>query len=280
MQDVIQDNSLIIADAHVHIYDCFNLEQFLDSAIYNFHDAANKFGRKNSFQAVLFLTETSKHNYFQQLAELVDKNKLTNWTLQPTQENLSLHAFNNFGQSLFIIAGRQVITEEKLEVLALITDQSFEDGFPLETTIQSVISAGGIPVMPWGVGKWIGRRGKLLSKLLVENNFPTICLGDNSGRPIFWSRPIYFQQAKKQGLRILPGSDPLPVASEASRPGSFGFTIQGSLSREEPGKQLKQMLLNSNVSINNYGSLETPWRFVRNQLAIRYGNGNKQARTN
>ncbi|MGB7439423.1 MAG: hypothetical protein WA919_00010, partial [Coleofasciculaceae cyanobacterium] len=179
---------------------------------------------------------------------------------------------NNLGQGIFIIAGRQVITKEKLEVLALITDKFVEDGLSLETTIQSVISAGGIPVIPWGVGKWIGRRGKLLSKLLTENNFPTLFLGDNSGRPIFWLQPIYFQQAKKQGLRVLPGTDPLPLASEASRPGSFGFTIQGSLSREEPGKQLKQMLLDSTVSINNYGYLETPWRFVSNQLGIRYGN--------
>ena len=80
------------------------------------------------------------------------------------------------------------------------------------------------------------------------------------------------KKAEEKGLRILPGTDPLPLASECCRPGSFGFTIQGSLSLEEPGEHIKQMLLNPKICLEPYGSLETPFRFIRNQLAIRYGN--------
>ena len=63
-----------------------------------------------------------------------------------------------------------------------------------------------------GFGKWIGRRGAVLQKLLATHNYPYLFLGDNSGRPSFWSKPHYFQLAKKQAIRILPDTDPLPFA--------------------------------------------------------------------
>ena len=271
------NNQLIIADAHVHVHDCFDLEQFFNSALANFQHFSEAKGYPDNFTALLFLTEVANQEKFSQLAQHTQKkdklvqNKLKNWHIYRTQEDLSLYVCNHLNQGIFLIAGRQIVTAESLEVLALITNQTFEDGLPLEETIQAIASADGIPVLPWGVGKWIGKRGKILHALLAESNFPLLFLGDNGGRPVFWSRPSYFQQAETKGLRILPGSDPLPLASEVSRPGSFGFTIQDSLSWEKPGEHIKQMLLEPNISLEPYGSLENPGRFIRNQLAIRSG---------
>ena len=269
------NNQLIIADAHVHIYDCFDLDHMLNSALNNFQYISESKGYQDNFTGILFLTETSNQNKFNQLRdytitkdELI-KNKLKTWNLSQTQENVSLSVCNQLDRRIFLIAGRQIVTAENLEVLALITNQNFEDGLPLKVTIQKIISAGGIPVLPWGVGKWMGRRGKLLNNLLAENNFPTLFLGDNGGRPVFWSRPSYFQQAETKGLQILPGTDPLPLISESSRPGSFGFAIQDSLNLEKPGAHIKQMLLEPNKSLEPYGRLENPFGFIRNQLAIR-----------
>ncbi len=277
MKANVNNTQLIIADAHVHIHKCFDLSKLLNSAWDNFQKIAYLKENKDTFNAILFLAEIGNENYFNCLIEQVgnnkiSKNKIKNWTFHRTQEDLSLYACNRLEQKILLIAGSQIVTAEKLEVLALITDQRFEDGLPLEVTIQAIISAGGIPVLPWGVGKWIGNRGKILNNLLEESNFPILFLGDNGGRPVFWPRPSYFKQAEKKGLRILPGTDPLPLASECCRPGSFGFTIQGSLSLEEPGEHIKQMLLNPKICLEPYGSLETPFRFIRNQLAIRYGN--------
>ncbi len=286
MRSATKNNQLIIADAHVHIYECFNLEQLLNAASDNFKIFAGQQGYQDNFTPVLFLTETIKDKFFQQFFDGVDINpkcrgiNLNDWKLKWTQESLSLYAFNKLGQGIFLIAGRQVVTAENLEILALITDQTFADGLSLEATIKSILAAGGIPVLPWGFGKWMGKRGKFLHNFLEESNFPSLFLGDNGGRPIFWPRPSHFKQAEKKGLRILPGTDPLPLASEYCRPGSFGFTIEGELSLEEPGKQIKKMLLDSTISIQAYGSLETPWRFIRNQLAIRYGSENKQTKVN
>ena len=268
------NKNLIIADAHVHINDCFDLEKMLNASLANFQQNSQQQGYQNNFTGILFLTETKEQDYFNRLAQ--GKKKIKNWLFQPTAEKLSLYAHNNLNQGLFLIAGRQIVTAENLEVLALITEQKFEDGLSLEATIQAIVTAGGIPVLPWGVGKWIGRRGKILGNLCQKSELSPIFLGDNGGRPNFWLRPRYFQQAETKGIKILPGSDPLPLVSEYSRPGSFGFTIEDSLSWEKPGKGIEQMLLDPQISLQPYGSLENPVRFISNQLAIRYRKNKNQ----
>ena len=265
---------LILVDAHVHIYDCFNLEAFLDSALKNFQASARQRGDVNHFQSTLLLTETQSDHYFRQLAQLAhqgnssEQQKIGQWSIHATQEDCSLYLENSDGQGIYLIAGRQVVTAENLEVLALLTAQEFKDGSALEDTIDAVISSGGIPVIPWGFGKWIGHRGTILTRLLDNNPFSALFLGDNGGRPVFWPMPPLFQQATQKGLQILPGTDPLPFADESRRPGSFGFAVEGQLNRERPAESLKQMFLESTTSIQSYGTREQPLRFLRNQVSM------------
>ncbi len=286
METSTHNQQLIIADAHVHLYDCFDLTKLLNSAWDNFQSFAEQQDYQDNFSTVLLLTEIGTQDCFNKFfvapESQINQNIVQDeWTFHSTQEDLSLYASKQNRQGIFVIAGRQIVTAEKLEILALITNETFADGLPLEATIKSILAVGGIPVIPWGFGKWMGKRGKLLHDFLANSNFPMLFLGDNGGRPVFWQKPPHFQQAETKGLRILPGTDPLPLASEYYRPGSFGFALQGELSTEEPGKQLKQMLLDSTTNIQAYGSLENPWRFIRNQLAIRYGsklNKSKEAK--
>ena len=269
---------LILIDSHVHLYNCFNLDSFLDSAFDNFSDSANALSLSNRFTSLLLLTETSNDRYFQELSRSVEeraentnspnRSPLQKWTLRSTGESCSLYAHLADTHGLYLIAGRQIVTAENLEVLALATERDFEDGQPLETTIERTLATGGIPVIPWGFGKWVGRRGKILSHLLEDKKFPVLFLGDNSGRPTFWPRPPLFQQAERQGMRVLPGSDPLPFARESFRPGAFGFSMRGQLDPEQPARSLKQLLLEEDTQIQAYGSLENPWRFIRNQIAM------------
>lgn len=265
----IQDSSLILADAHVHLHDCFPLDRVLDAALENF-SRLEKPGV--AFQGVLFLAEMAHQNQFEQLFQQAGQeqgHKVGDWVLSRTEETVSLSAVHLCGQEIFILAGRQLVTAEKLEVLALITNHAFVDGMALEETIDRILAADGVPVLPWGVGKWIGKRGKLLQTLLQDQKFPLLHLGDNSGRPVFWVRSPYFQQAAAQGLRILPGTDPLPLATEYQRPGSFGFKTQGILDRQRPGQAMKQLLADPAAPISPYGALENPLRFLQNQLRIR-----------
>lgn len=269
MQTKINQESLMLIDGHVHLHACFDVELLLDAALHNFQNLSG-----NNAAFFLALTESKSENYFHRLYQLGRGNEdnqisLNNWQIKLTDESCSLHAQKSDAESLYIIAGRQIVTLEKLEVLALLTDQTFADGLTLEKTIDLVLKSGGIPVIPWGFGKWMGKRGRILSKLL-ESPIAGLFLADNSGRPIFWQEPVLFKQAQQQGIGILNGSDPFPFKSESDRPGKAGFSIYGTLDPQKPASSLRKLLLDHDSSPQVYGTLETPWRFLRNQVAIQY----------
>ena len=266
---------MILTDAHVHIYDCFDLGTFFTSALANFRTEAALRSKGDNFTAFLLLTETSTENWFHRLADYADLRREIRakngslWTVHHTKENLSLWVQCNASQGFFLVAGRQIKTSEDLEILALITDRKFKENRRLEELIKVVKESGAIPVIPWGLGKWTGRRGRILKHALEEANSLELFLGDNGGRPAFWPRPAHFKMAEANGLRILPGSDSLPFASEVRRVGSMGFSVQGPISLEHPGRDLKSILLSQKTLFLTYGNLEHPYRFFRNQLAVR-----------
>jgi hypothetical protein len=265
---------MVLADAHVHVYGCFNLAQFLESAFANFQRQAQASDPHADFDALLFLTETAADNWFRALRNQALTGTSTglevgaDWVFSATRENCSLRAQGPDGQRLVLIAGRQVVTAERLEVLALCTSDFFPDGPTLSQVVSSVRNVNGIPVIPWGAGKWTGNRGEILTEFLQEQKHGNIFLGDNSGRPTFWRRPHHFKLAQTKGIRILPGSDPLPFPSEYKRAGSFGFTVEGTLNWDHPAAQVREMLLNPSITITPYGSLEQPYRFLRNQALM------------
>ena len=269
--DKKDQKSIIFADAHVHIYECFEINNFLRSAFKNFDKVANQITLKNyNYSAILFLAETSQNNYFDFFNNLANKNiqPFPDLEITKTHEICSLTINASGNQKLYLIAGQQIVTDENLEVLGLATIRKIQDGKPIHNVIDQIIHTGGIPVIPWGVGKWIGYRGAVLKKLLTTHNFPYLFLGDNSGRPMFWSKPPLFQLAQKKGIKTLPGSDALPFNSESSRAGSFGFSVYGTVDAKAPIQSLKQILLQSEVEIKPYGLPETPFRFIKNQIAM------------
>jgi len=264
---------MIFADAHVHIHDCFDLEKILDAAYSNFQAEADRLGHSDKFTRILLLTETEKDCWFNRLSKISDGNtthrcRVTKkWEFHRTGENVSLSAISGH-KSLIIIAGRQVETAEGLEVLALSTTGSFTFGIPIIDLVKEVKKQDAIPVIPWGFGKWLGRRGKALINVMKTHKDSKIFLGDNSGRPSFLPFPHHFKVAKRNGIHILPGSDPLPFATEYDRVGRFGFILEEKISKSYPAKSLKQILMKSRLKIQPYGDFENPFRFLRNQLKM------------
>ena len=267
----------ILADAHVHLHPCFEVDQVLDCAFFNFEFFADKLECKKDYLGVLFLSEVRSESRFNQLYGSAlfsypgtgTEEISSSWQFCHTHEAFSLLAQRGSTQQLILLAGRQIVTQEGLEVLALITDRFVEDGLSLDETIERVISNGGLPVLPWGVGKWLGKRGSLLRDFLEAASFSPIFLGDNGGRPSFWQKSPYFRWAEMHGIGILPGTDPLPLSSESERPGGYGFRLRGSISLTEPGKDMKHLLLSRSLEIETYGYLEKPLRFLKNQIALR-----------
>ncbi len=265
---------LIIIDAHVHIHDCFNLTNFLNSAYQNCKAEVCRLGKDGQFMGVLFLTETARDHWFQRLASYNDKMEVSSgspcaWRFHRTNESNSLLAQSASGGELVLIAGRQIVTKENLEVLALATDSIFKEGIPIENAIEIIRDRGAIPVIPWGFGKWWGKRGKVLSEVLRSHEGTHFFLGDTSYRPEFLPYPTHFKQAKKLGMKILSGSDPLPFASEFWRPCSIGFSVNGLVEKDSPATDLKRILIDPASVFSPYNTNRDNWyRFFSNQVGM------------
>lgn len=261
-------DSVILVDAHVHVHASADPAQLLDSAAANFAVVAKELDAKR-WQGVLLLAEMASMDWFDSVSNGKAK-QVGNWSLQSsTGEDISLNAQQN-GQSLTIIAGRQIVTSEKIEVLALGTRKTVPDGQDLSATLAAVRRSGALTVLPWGVGKWLGRRGRLVTDTLRKARELNVFPGDNSGRPGFWPEPAAFGFAVSQGYPVLPGTDPLPLPDEERRVGSMGFWMTGQLAAEAPGAALHRHLLGSEAKpIRAYGPRESVIGFFNNQLALR-----------
>lgn len=265
---------MLLIDAHVHIYDCFNLHNFFNEAFSNFQSAADQLKSDKTFTGILLLAENSKDNWFQYLASAAgggvasDDKKSGSWTFHRTGEDCSLHARFGANKSLTIIAGRQIVTAERLELISILSGNKYQDGLPLKNLVGEINATDGISVIPWGVGKWMGKRGRFLKNWLNSEDGSGFFWGDNSGRPNFWPRPYLFKSGDAKGIRILPGSDALPFAGEEAQVGSFGFACDEDISDTTPAKDLNRILKTSATNFNAYGRLETPLRFLHNQLRM------------
>ena len=169
---------------------------------------------------------------------------------------------------LVLIAGRQVVTAERLEVLALGCDSEFEDGTSLRRAIELVRDSGALAVIPWGFGKWWFGRGAILGGYLRAAETDGLFLGDNAGRLGLAPAPGLFRFARRAGIPILPGSDTFPMESESRGVGGYGFALDCELDLTWPAEGLKQALRSLRHQPPTFGRLESLGRFCRNQFLI------------
>jgi hypothetical protein len=262
----------ILVDGHVHFHRCFHEPAFFDRAWLNFQAGAAAAGISNVAAGCLLLTERARESYFERLRRH-DRIKCSAWALRPTAEAISLLACRPGGERMLVIAGRQVVTREGLEVLALGTSASFRDGLDLASTVAAVRAADALLVLPWGFGKWSGRRGQLLERFLQADQARPIFLGDNGGRSAALGTPPQLKWAAEHGLIVLPGSDPLPLRGEVNRVGGHGFVLEGEIASERPAAGLKQQISSLERQPPTFGDLKPFWRFCAHQLAMQAPGG-------
>lgn len=259
----------ILADAHVHLYRCFDLDLFLGAAEANVREASSALGLEARALGLLVLTAGTADWSLSDLRSADSDFVTSEWTLERTAENLSLLARYRGQVRMILVAGRQLQTAEALEVLALGCDEDLPEGLPIAETLTAVRASGAVPVVPWGFGKWWGRRGRLLSDLLESEVSDDLFLGDNGGRPDAWPRPGLFDKARRLGIRDLPGSDPFPFRREVARPGSRGFVIRRPLERETPAASFVAVLRDPDVSPESFGTGEKALPFLVRELGLR-----------
>jgi hypothetical protein len=252
-----EQNSLV--DGHVHLHPCFRLPELLDCALANFGIAARRLDLAPAgWRGLLLLAETGPRPALAGLAVLAGR-----WSALPTAEAVSLRLRREDGREILAVAGRQIPTREGLEVLALGTASELPHLQPLPETVAAVRSAGALPVIAWGAGKWTGSRLALLRGFLRCPEGASVLLGDSANRPRLWPLP------RGLGGRLLGGSDPLPFAAELWRPGGFGSLVEGAVDAERPWASLAPRLRDPAAPLLTYGRGEGVYRFLRNQALLR-----------
>lgn len=267
---------LWIADSHVHFHKCFSEEKFFDNCINNILQASHN----SEANGIIFLAQGNHEDSFNFLRQkkiikcLI--NPKINYIVSETQDNSAIELrWIERGITILIIPGFQIVTKENLELLSLGTMIRHSDGSPIEETISNVFNTGGIPVLPWGFGKWYGKRGEIVNEI-IEKNIQNLFLGDNGGRTNLLPYPPQFKNAIRKKIKILPGSDPLPFPQEMIRPLSYGFKFTAEINNSSPWTEIKKKLLDQSFKVDTYGGLTNPFKFLKTQLTLQLKKGKEK----
>jgi hypothetical protein len=262
-----------VVDAHVHIHPCHQPDELLSNAHKNLTAAQDSRACAQNRALFLLMTECAGDDCFGALYDDAHRREgsqslpLRQWRPKPTDEEGSVLAASG-ERELFIVGGRQVACSEGLEVLLLGTTRRLPDGLPIRAVLAETASWGVPRVIPWGPGKWLFRRGRLLNELVEEFRSATLFLGDEGGRPVFWGYPEHFGRAARLGVRDLPGTDPLPFPHDVTKVGRMGFRVHIDLDRARPAASLLKALRQPSTTLERFAVLESPLRFVRNQIGM------------
>src|SRR5579863_1179099 len=220
----IRRGRVLFVDAHVHIYDVYDLDALFDAAVKNFARAAQATGLGDlPREGMLLLTETARDHAFDALAS--GERSPSRWKVATTPEPAVLRLDRDPQTSLWLVAGRQVATSEDLEVLALGTTRRFPDHQPIQVSLAASEESAALTALPWGFGKWWGARGGIIQGLMRSQRPRPLFLGDNGGRLSLSAQPRLLRDGERAGHRVLPGTDPLPFAGQERRVGGFGMFL-------------------------------------------------------
>lgn len=231
----------LIADTHVHIYPCYNIQQSLNRLRTNL----SRLDRQAI--CVAFLAERSDCHYYEAFKEN---------TIELSSPDLEIRCLENallFRENghpdLYLFPGRQIITREKIEILSLTVDLKIKDGVLAQEVIELIRERDGLPVLSWAPGKWFFKRKKVVEKLLASNKPGSLLIGDTTLRPTCWPQPLLMKKAARKGFTIVSGSDPLPFAGEEQVMGHYGVSITCDFDEQDPVGSIRSLLVQPGLKL-------------------------------
>ena len=238
----------VVADTHVHLYPCYDLGVALASLCANL-------ARHGEGVRAGFLTERGDHRIF---AALRDGSLLpgAGVSVQRLPEAGAL-LLESEGRQVYLFGGRQIVTAEKIEVLALGADIDLADGLTAERVIAAVQAADGVPVIGWSPGKWWRSRGRLVGELLRRSRPGDLLLGDTALRPRRCPEPRLMREARRRGLAVIAGTDPLPLPGEERLLGTYATVFEGAFDTERPLQSARQLLRSRSADVGTCGTRGT-----------------------
>ena len=234
----------IVADTHVHFYPCYDTRLALCLL------AQNCGGMAQGGVSAAFLAERYDCNFFSNLKQGKTGGPGNDFKIRKSGNEDAIVLSVKDAPDLHIFPGRQIVTAERIEILALTTGTPIPDKLPAREVVQKVIDAGGVPVLCWAPGKWFLERGKIVRGLIEASEPGRILIGDTTLRPTLWPEPCLMRFAAEKGLAVIAGSDPLPFAGEEKYMGTFVSILEGEFDLTRPVPSIRAVLksLRGNVA--------------------------------
>jgi len=238
---MINKKIIVVGDGHFHLYPCHEPATAISNLMRNLDlmaESARGPGPGQDVCKIAFLAESKQHDYFHEILKNEIDFKAVGFEVSAGPEKHCVSFSKQGKQELCLVAGRQIVTRERLEILGLGMEEIVPDGIPAEEAVGKVIAAGGLPALAFSPGKWLFNRGKI-AFALAERHQENILIGDSALRPAGWPEPEIMRRAKG---KILPGSDPLPLPGDEKYAGCYGFIYQGSFDISKPLTSMKEII--------------------------------------
>lgn len=258
----------VILDSHVHYYNSWNisLDQLFSTIHYNLSTNIHRQVDNKILTAVCLLDTDKCVNPIAELLYQLHLNQTSTWKLIPLEKEPFAFWASNEDKMLLIITGTQYVTREGLEVLKIGQSQPLNHGNSILHMLE-INDQSSLTILPWAVGKWLGKRGDLVSHLLENVGQYNFLLGDNGGRPKIWNNIKQFKYASKIEMPIIAGSDPLPVKNQYLKAGSYGNFLKLELDYRKPWESIIYAI--HHQKIETFGKLSSLSSFISNQLKLR-----------
>ena len=258
-------NTHLLFDGHVHIYPQFNLNVALERGLFHFVKLQDKCRLSESVRFWM-LTERSDCNFFNDLMNTHVKGHY----FEKTSDDVVIAVNDSAAKKtqLYILAGRQIVSSENLEICALASAYSVEDKLlSAAELVTSINIEGGLAAINWAPGKWFGERGRIVQKLFERFSPDELFISDTTMRPTFWPTPKLMKKAQGKGFRVICGSDPLPFLGEEKMIATYAGLVEGDFNPDAPAQSLI-VSLKSALKINACGRRSGFFSFAKRQTKI------------
>lgn len=261
----------LLIDGHLHLYPSQDWSRMVTRLLANLRLAAGP--EPGGIVVAGLLAESRGSHFYRDAVTQAYRFRADSLRLEAGPEEGTLAILENGQIQGYLVAGRQIVTSEKLELLGLCQEITVPDGLPAGDTLDRLHEQGALAVLSWSPGKWFFERGRVVRQLIENGPASRFLVGDTAMRPRCWPMPGLMRRARERGFGLIAGSDPLPLAGEESLAGSYGFEINARFDPACPATSLRQALAASPLSPTLVGcrrrSLDFLSRWIRNQARRR-----------
>ena len=250
----------IIADTHVHLYPCYDYSLALKTLARNLSSLCPDDTVKAGF-----LTDRFQFRFHEDflMGKIKPEEQGLFISLGPDLKTLVVRTDKTL---LYLFPGYQINCAEKIELIGMGLLTPIHDGLSLEETLKEIRRQRAIPILPWGAGKWLSKRGRIIERLLPLAKDYSMLFADTFMRPALIPDSRLIRQIRAAQKNLLAGSDPLPMKGEEKFLGRYATLFEGEFNPETPLFSMQSILLSGFQPFTSLGKRTSLPEFVLRQI--------------